>query len=76
MIPPPMNDEHYEDRASDCEMALQMKVDELVDRSALVGWTRSKPWLRSLTSPSPDVRRKQKTSGQTSGAKALVKVEH
>ncbi|MGO4440728.1 hypothetical protein [Rhizobium sp. RAF56] len=35
-----MKDELYEDRDTDCEMALEQKVQEVVDEAALVGWTR------------------------------------
>ncbi|MGO4438878.1 hypothetical protein [Rhizobium sp. RAF56] len=40
MILPPMQPEPYEDRASDCEMAVEMKVHELVDQVVAVGWNR------------------------------------
>jgi hypothetical protein len=76
MIPPPMNDEHYEDRASDCEMALQMKVDELVDESALVGWTRSEAMAAIVNIALNQMFAETENERTNFRAKALVKVEH
>jgi len=41
MIPSPQKDEPYDDRDTDCELALETRIHDLVDEAALVGWTRS-----------------------------------
>jgi hypothetical protein len=41
MILPPLMDEPYENRESDCELALELDVHEVVDLAEKAGWSRS-----------------------------------
>ena len=67
MIPSPMKDEPYDDRETDCEMALEMKVDELVDECALVGWTRSEAMAAIVNVPSTRCSPNRKRADQLPG---------
>jgi hypothetical protein len=41
MILPPMLLKAYEDRGSDCELALDVEVQEVIDHAVRVGWKRT-----------------------------------
>ena len=40
MIPSPLKDKPYDDRETDCLIALEMRVHDVVDEAEAAGWAR------------------------------------
>jgi hypothetical protein len=77
MILKPMLNRHYPERSSDCELALEVQLQELIDRALAAGWERKE----AIAAIANIAIRFMVTDAENKGtdfciAAALGKVEH
>jgi hypothetical protein len=77
MILSPMLDQPYDDRESDCQLAIELQVHQLVDLAVAAGWKRTEA-MAAIANVALDQMFAEQENQQSSFrvAQALGKVEH